>query len=189
MKITQREMTLGIVTLTCVLGGLSWYIVNGKMDEHKANKARIAGLQQDIRLAKARVKMQENWIEELNELQKDLRVFDTEQKSVSPELMKTVNLIAKKHNLNITRSQPRGEKPTGDLFELAINCTWEAKLSELVNFMTELQQQGVRYDVRTLNVTPVGRNTGRLKGNMVIHCAYTRKPGGAQPTADQQAKN
>jgi len=189
MKISQREMTLGIITLTCVLGGFSWYIVNGRMEEHKANKTRIQNLKQDIRLAEARIKMQENWIEELNELQQDLRVFDTQQKSVSPELMKTVNTIARKHNLNITRSQPRGEKPTGDLFELAINCTWEAKLDALVDFLTELQQQGVRYDVRTLNVTPVGKNSGRLKGNMVIHCAYTRKPSGAKPAADQQAKN
>ena len=52
----------------------------------------------------------------------------------------------------------------------------------MVGFLTDLQQQGVRYDVRQLNVTPVGKNTGNLKGNMVIHCAYTRKP--ATPKAN-----
>ncbi|WP_372796373.1 hypothetical protein [Pontiella sp.] len=184
MKITKREMTLGVITLACVLGGLTWYVINGKADAHKAKKTEIANLRQEIRIANTRIKLQEEWIEELNELQQDLRVFDTKQKSVSPELMKTVNTIAKKHDLDISRSQPRSEKPTGDLFELGINCTWSGKLDALVDFLTELQQQGVRYDVRTLNVKPMGKNTGKLTGNMIIHCAYTRKPGEERTVAN-----
>lgn len=175
MKISKREMTLGIATLTCVLVGITWYMVDSKTEEWKAKKVEIEKLEQQIRLNQRRIKMQEEWIAELNELQKDLRVFNTKQKSVSPELLKTINAIAGKHGLEITRSQPRGEKPTGNLFELGINCTWQGTLESMVGFLTELQQQGVRYDVRTLNVTPVGKNTGKLKGNMVIHCAYTRK--------------
>ena len=180
MKISQREMILGVATLTAVLGLITYAIVNGKTEAYQANKTEIDSLNQQIRLDQRRIKMQDEWIAELNELQKDLRVFDTKQKSVSPELMKTVNTIAKKHNLDITRNQPRGEKPTDDLFELGINCTWEGKLKALVGFLAEIQQQGVRYDIRSLNVAPVGKNTNRLKGNMVINCAYTRKPGVAK---------
>lgn len=180
MKISQREMILGVVTMTALLTGLTYGIVNKRIDAHEAKATEIQSLKQEIRLNERRIKMQDEWIAELNELQKDLRVFDVKQKSVSPELMKTVNLIAKKHELNISRTQPRGEKPTDDLFELGINCTWDGKLDALVGFLAELQQQGTRYDVRTLNVTPVGKNTGRLKGNMVIHCAFTRKPNAAQ---------
>lgn len=176
MKISPREMILGVITLTAVLAGATWYIVDGKADEYKAKKTKITQLNQEIRLNKLRIRMQDEWISELDVLQQDLRVFDAKQKSVSPELMKTVNTIAKKHELGISRSQPRGEKPTDDLFELAINCTWDGKLDALVGFLAELQQQGVRYDVHSLTVNPVGKNTNRLKGNMVINCAYTRKP-------------
>jgi Tfp pilus assembly protein PilO len=186
MKITQREMILGVVSLTALLAGLTYGMVNGKVDAHKAKKTEMENLKQEIRLNERRIKMQDEWINELNELQKDLRVFDTKMKNPSPELMKTVNTIAKKHQLNINKTQPRGEKPTDDLFELGINCTWEGGLESLVGFLTEIQQQGVRYDVRTLNVSPVGKNTNRLKGNMVLHCAYTRKPGGAKK---ETAKN
>ncbi len=91
--------------------------------------------------------------------------------------MKIIKSISRNHGLDITRSQPYGEKPTGDLFELGINCTWQGNLDSMVGFLADLQKQGVRYDVRTLNVKPLGRNTGKLTGNMVIHCAYTRKPG------------
>jgi Tfp pilus assembly protein PilO len=180
MKITQREMILGVVTLTFILGGLTWYVINGKIDDHKSKKTRIESLRQNIRVDQNRIKMQDEWIAELNELQKDLRVFDTKQKSVSPELMKTINTIAQKHGLNISRSTPQGEKPTDDLYELNINSTWDGKLEAVVGFLSELQQQGVRYDVRRLNITPVGKNTGRLKGNMMISCAFMRQANAGQ---------
>ncbi|VGO15275.1 hypothetical protein PDESU_03857 [Pontiella desulfatans] len=176
MKISQREMILGVATLAAGLAWLTWYIVSNKMDEYKAKATEIEKLERQISFNQKAIKMQEDWLGELNELQKGLRVFDTKQKSVAPELMKTIKQISDKHGMDITRNQPRSEKPIGDLFELAINCTWQSDLEAMVDFLAELQQQGVRYDVRTLNVKPVGNNTGKLGGNMLIHCAYTKKP-------------
>lgn len=180
MKITQREMMLGVVTLACVLVGTTWYAVDRKTEKWKSKKTQIENLRQQISLHQNAIKMQDNWMGELEVLQQDLRVFDDDQRSVSPQLMKTIKEISSNHGLEITRSQPYGEKPTGNLLELGINCTWQASLDALVGFLTELQQQGVRYDVRTLNIQPVGKNSGKLKGNMVINCAYTRQslPGG-----------
>ncbi len=176
MKISQREMIISVATLATVLGGATWWMIDGKIDEWKAKAIEVEKLEQQIRLDQRRIKMQEQWLGELNNLQKDLRVFDVKQRSVAPELMKTIKTISNKHGVDITRHQPRGEKPTGDLFELGINCTWQGALESMVGFLAELQQQGVRYDVRTLNVQPLGKNSGKLKGNMVIHCVYTRKP-------------
>ncbi|MCF7816866.1 MAG: hypothetical protein K9M54_03190 [Kiritimatiellales bacterium] len=175
MKITQREMTLGVVTLAALLAGLAWYIVDSKVDDWKSKANEIQKLEQQINLHQNAIKMQENWMDELTALQKDLRAFDNLQHSVAPELMKTIKSISSKYGLEITRTQPYNEKPTGDLYEIGINCTWEGSLDAMVHFLTELQQQGVRYDVRQLNVTPVGKDSGKLKGNMVIHCVYTRK--------------
>lgn len=175
MKITQREMMLSVVTLAAVLGGTTWYMVDSKVEEWRSKAGTIEKAEQQIRHYQAAIKMQENWLDELHTLQEGLRIFDIAQRNVSPELMKTVKTISSKYELDITRSQPYPEKPTGDLFELGINCTWQGPLDAMVGFLTELQQQGVNYDVRQLNVTPVGKNTGKLKGNMVIHCAYTKK--------------
>ena len=175
MKITQREMTLGVVTLACVLVGMTWYAVDRKVETWKSKKTQIENLRQQISLHQNAIKMQDNWMGELEVLQQDLRVFDDDQRSVSPQLMKTIKGISNAHELEITRSQPYGEKPTGNLFELGINCTWQGTLDAVVGFLTDLQQQGVRYDVRTLNIQPVGKNSGKLKGNMVINCAYTRQ--------------
>ena len=175
MKITQREMVLGVITLAAVLGGITWYFVDSKVDDWKAKAVAIEKAEQQIRHNQAAIKMQEDWLDELSTLQSGLRNFDVGKRSVSPELMKTIKEISNKYELDITRSQPYTETPTGDLFELGINCTWQGTLEAMVSFLAELQQQGVNYDVRQLNVTPDGKNTGMLKGNMVIHCAYTRK--------------
>ena len=175
MKISKREMTLGVLTLAAVLAGTTWYIVDSKAEEWKGKALEIEKLEQQIRLHQNAIKMQEEWLGELNELQSQLPVFDTQNRSVSPELMKTIKALASKHGVAILKSYPRGEKSTGNLFELGINCTWEGSLKAMVGFLTDLQQQGVRYDARMLSVTPIGKNTGKLRGNMMIHCAFTRK--------------
>jgi Tfp pilus assembly protein PilO len=180
MKISQREMMLGAATLAAVLCGTTWYMVDSKLGTWKNKKIEIANTRQQISQHNTAIKMQEDWLDDLKELQKDLRVFNDNKRSVSPELMKTIKQISSKYGLNITRSQPHSERKTDDLFELGINCTWEGSLEAMVGFLADLQQQGVRYDVRTLNVTPAGKNTGQLKGNMVIHCVYTRKTSAAK---------
>ena len=183
MKISEREMILGVATLACVLAGATWYGVSGKTEEWKSKKTEIEQLKIQIARHQAAIRMQNNWRSELAELEKDLRVFDPDQRSVSTELMKTIGDIAEKHGLAITKTNPFNEKPTGDLFELGINFTWEGKLDALVGFLAELQQQGGRYDMRSLNIVPVGNNTGKLKGNMIINCAYTRRAVAETPAA------
>lgn len=176
MKISEREMTLGVVTLAALLLGGTWYVIGNRMDVWKARKSEIETLRKRMSLHSNAIKMQGQWLGDLNELQKELRFFEADQKSVSPELMKTIKDLSDKHRLDITRSRPESnEKQIGDLFELGINCTWEGSLKALIDFLGDLQQQSVRYDVRTLNITPVGNKTGLLKGNMVINCAYTRQ--------------
>ncbi|HSR88158.1 MAG TPA: GspMb/PilO family protein, partial [Pontiella sp.] len=168
-----------------VLGGTTWYVVDKKVETWQSKKTQIEKLRQQISLHRNAIKMQDNWMGELEILQQHLRVFDDDQRSVSPQLMKTIKEISSKHELEITRSQPYDEKPTGNLLELGINCTWQGTLEALVGFLADLQQQGVRYDVRTLNIQPVGKNSGKLKGNMVINCAYTRQ---AQPTDGENSQ-
>jgi hypothetical protein len=113
MKISQREMILGVATLAALLTGLTWYIVDNKMDEYHAKAAEIEKLKQQIGFHKNAIKMQENWLGELNALQEDLRVFDINQKSVSPELMKTIKEISSAHGLDINRNQHVARRARG----------------------------------------------------------------------------
>ena len=176
MKINNREMILINISVTTILFGLLWMLIENKTPEYKNKKIEIERIESQIRLDQRRISMQKKWINELNLLQKNLTTFDYSQKSVSPQLMQTIKNLAIKQGVEITRSQPYPEKPTGDLYEMGINCTWNGELSAIVKFLTELQQKGVQYDIRTLNISPDGKKNNLLKGNMVIHCAYLRNP-------------
>ena len=175
MNISPREMKLAITTMAVVLVASSWYLIDSKLPQWEEMERAETQARQQIHRYKTAIKMEPRWTADLEKLQSQLRVFPVSHRSVSPELMKTIKSISARHGLDITRSQPYAEKSTGDLFEMGINCTWQGELKALVGFLAELQQQGVRYDVRQLNITPVGRKSSALKGNMVVHCAYIRK--------------
>jgi hypothetical protein len=174
MKISEREMILLVLSIATILFGGTWYYVDSKVPEYKNKQIEIERIEAQIRLDHRRISMQENWIDTLKSLQKDLKIYDINQKSVSPQLMQIIKNISTKHGIRIIRNQPYAEKPTGDLFEMGINCTWQGDLPSIVGFLTELQQKGVQYDIRTLNISPEGKKSGQLKGNMVIHCAYIK---------------
>ena len=91
MKISQREMILGVATLAAVLSGTTWYIVDSKVGEWRAKANTIEKAEQQIRHYQAAIKMQENWQDELNALQDGLRVFDAGKSSVSPDLMRFIS--------------------------------------------------------------------------------------------------
>ena len=93
MKITQREMGLGVITLAAVLAGTTWYIVDSKIDVWKAKANEIEKTEQQIHHYQTAIKMQENWLDDLNTLQAELRVFEDNQRSVSPELMKNIKKV------------------------------------------------------------------------------------------------
>lgn len=176
MNISKREVQLGIITLVSILVGGTWYYADSKIAEWKGMQLQIEQTKNKIRLDQGAISMQGTWMEELSGLQSNLRVFDL-NKNVSPDLQEVLRKISKKYDFQITQFRPQNEKRLGDLFELGINCSWEAELESLVKFLAELQLQGVNYDVRTLTITPAQtqKDKEKLRGTMMIFCAYTRK--------------
>ena len=55
-----------------------------------------------------------------------------------------------------------------------LGAVGQGNLAAITGFLVDLQQQGVRYDVRTLNILPNGKKKGQLKGTMLIQCAYIK---------------
>ena len=174
MTVSKREMTLGVIALAALLGGATWYLIDGKHDQWKGMAGEIERTQRQIHLYRRAIERQEDWTQELDRLQSQLPKYKNDRRSVGPDLMKTIKACARRHGLSVLKNTPYPEKKIGNLYETGINLSWEASLEGIVAFLADLQNQGVRYDVRQLNVQPVGKNSGKLKGNMVIYCAYVR---------------
>ena len=175
MKISDREMWLIFSAYLIICIYLTYSYIKGKNAIYENNQTKISTLSSKINIYNRYIKMNKVWEKELLKLEENIQQFGVDEKSISSKLMQTIKNIASKNGVNITRSQPFDENPIGDLFEIGINCTWNSDLKAIINFLVELQENNLKYDVKTINISPDTNNSGNLKGNMVIECAYKRK--------------
>ena len=190
MNISTREMGLAWVTaMVLILAGTYWFGQPKAKAWKDAAKEREA-LGWRMKEIDHLLGDQTNVNQRLAALRKQLPQHP-QGKDVTAELLMTLERTAQQHGLILLRREPEKEKSVGDLYEVAINCTWESNLDGLVHFLYALQVQGAILDIRQLTVAPGQGGPDRLKGNFTVDCAYTRLASGreAVPQGPGQAKN
>ena len=173
MKVTKREFTLAWVTLAAILIGVSYLLGEPMLKKWRENSAEKERYQVRIEKAERTLKQRNNWLSRFKHLKNDLPQHPT-GKDVTSELLKTLERTAQENGLTLLRREPQKEKNVGDLYEVAINCTWEGELESLTRFLYAVQTKGAILDIHQLTVTPATRKQGRLKGNFTVDCAYSR---------------
>jgi len=177
MKMSKREIIIGMVTLAMVLFGFTYWMAGSKISEQQEMAAEKTRLRRQIKLHKRILKEKKDWIGRLGALQAELPVYDR-RIPVSVMLSKEIKRMADDHGLDLTRTQPGDEKKIGSLHELNVHCEWLGDLDAVVHFLYDLHSQGIRFDVRQINIKPVAKQEGMLKGSMDISCAYRRAEDG-----------
>lgn len=173
MKMSKREIIIGIVTMATILFGITYSLAGSKIGrQHEQAKEKTRLLRQ-MKIHKRILETKESWTGRLDELKTQLPVYDTKI-SVTGEILKLIKRMADQNRLDLTQSRPAPEKQIGSLYELSITCDWEGELDALVHFLHGIHSQGLRFDIRELNVRPDARRAGILRGNMIIDCAYRR---------------
>ena len=173
MKMSKREIIIGMVTLAMVLFGFTYWMAGSKISEQREMASEKTHLRRQIKLHKRILKEKKNWIGRLEALQSALTVYDR-RTSVSVMLSKEIKRMADDHGLDLTRTQPGDEKKIGSLHELNVYCEWLGDLDAVVHFLYALHSQGIRFDVHQISIKPVAKQEGMLKGSMNINCAYRR---------------
>jgi hypothetical protein len=180
MKISKREGILGLVTLAAVLFTVTVWLADSRLAEQRRMRDDKERLLREIKLHQRILAEKDNWAVRLQELQKQVPVY-SEKSSVSSEMLKLISSMANGHSLDLIRTQPYREEQVGSLYELGVNCDWEGTLDSLVRFLYDLQQQGLRFDVRQLTAQPHAQRDQILKGSMTIDCAYRKEPAAQTP--------
>ncbi len=173
MKMSRREMMIGVATLFTLLFGVTYWLGGSKIAEHREMREQKDRLTRQIELDKRILQEKEGWTERLAELQEQLPVYDRKV-YVTGEIQKQIKRIADKNKLDFTKSRSDAEKRAGSLYELSVACDWEGELDALVHFLYEINEKGLRFDVRELSVRPDAKRAGILRGDMTIACAYRR---------------
>ncbi len=173
MKMSKREIIIGMVTLAAVLFGFTYWMGGSKISEQKEMASEKVRLRRQIKLHKRILEEKENWIDRLNALQAELPVYD-ERIPVSVLLSKEIKGLADEHGLNLTRTVPEPEKKVSTLYEVNVSCKWTGDLEALTHFLYALHSKGIRFDVQKIDIKPVAKQQGMLNGSMNIACAYRR---------------
>jgi Tfp pilus assembly protein PilO len=173
MKISKRETILLLLALAALLFGLTYWMAGSRIQAQKTLGEEKERLRRQIELHKRILAEQTNWTHRLQELQTQLPVYG--DVAVTAELLKEIKRTADSHGLDLVRTQPYREEQIGALYELGVNCNWEGELEALVRFLYDLHTQGIRFDVRQINIQPDAQRDGILKGSMIIDCAYRRE--------------
>lgn len=173
MKITSREMTLGLITLTVALFGGTVLLARPRLTEWQRLKQARARLKNQIRRDRELVAKRAEWQARFAALNNAMPQYGTDQKT-DILWLSTIDSVARKHGLEIRRIEAREERQQGDIYELPIECNeWEGSLDALVHFLFDLQSRGAMLDMRFLLIKPKAGKV--LRGRFSLSCAYTRE--------------
>ena len=172
MKVSPRESVLALVTLTCLLFGVTAVVVRPRIEELRKLRDDMDNVAKRVaayeRLVATRPKVEE----EFRALSDMLPGFPASKK-MDVHWLSVMDTIARRHNVRISKRQVEPERQLEDVFELPIDCKeWEATLDSIVHFLFDLQNEGAMLDVRNLYIKPKGK--GLLRGRFLLYCAYTR---------------
>ena len=175
---TRREVTLALVTALAVLGGLTYWIVSNKVPAIRDAAKERTLIEKKMTVNQRLIRKQKPLMAELNGIINTLPQHD-KNKDVKYALLQEISQQAEATQFNIIRRVPGEERKVGntELYELAVECTFESTTQPLVLFLYNLQAKGAVMNVSELQIkqssTSAARK-GQLKGSFVVDFAYSR---------------
>lgn len=183
MSISNREILLSWFVGLLILASASYWFIAPRVriwQEIKESRKQVA---ERIALSNRLLQSQGQWTKRIDALKTKLTKYAAD-KDATADYLKVMERVAKESGLNLVQRRPQKEKQHGDLYELAIDCTWEGTLEALVRFLFALERENVTMDVEDLTVSLMPGGKGQVKGNFVLICVYVRE--GAPPAAGKK---
>jgi Tfp pilus assembly protein PilO len=175
MTLSPREMILAVVTACVVLVGGAWYFGGPALDAWSEARTNARKAIDERRLAQRLIEQRPEWEARYAALRARIPQYGPTD-PVTADMLRTVKRLADEHGVSISRIEPDREKVTGDLSEVAIDCSWESELEPLIRFLYAVQTHPAILDVRQLTVSPAQGGGDRLRGSFTVFFAFSRGP-------------
>jgi Tfp pilus assembly protein PilO len=178
VSISSRELNLAWFAAVAVVLALTYFFGESKLAAWREVAKESGTYGSRILVAQRMLDQRDEWNQRLDQHRAELPLHPLD-KDVTTELIKTIERMAQENGLVLLRRDSDPERSVGSLYEVAINCTWEGTLEQLIGFLYAVQIKGAILDIQQLQVTPVSGHPGRLKGSFTVDCAYTRGAAGS----------
>lgn len=176
MIFSRRDFTLVMIMLGVLLAGFTYLIAAPLAGNWRQSAALRDRLDRDRAIGEKILRSRGEWEQQLEGMRATLPKYRPDER-VGAELLKQVRKLADENRVITSRITPDQETNIGDLYEQAIEVTWEASLDPLVRFLYAVQVAGATLDIRQMTMAPAQGDL--LKGNLKIYFAYQR----AEPEA------
>lgn len=186
MIFSRRDFNMVIIMIIVLVAGLTYLLADPMIRQWRETSTVLERLALDRSVAQRLLNNRPELEGRLAGLRATLPSYGKTE-AVGAELLRQVRRLADENRVTTTRITPDQEKSIGDLYEQALECTWEADLDSFVRFLYAVQIAGATLDIRQMTVTPAAGN--RLKGNLKMFFAYARIDAAAveEGTADVPA--
>lgn len=179
MKLSSRELALGGLTCMVILLGLSYWFGKPRVATWRELADNRKALERRIGISERVIEQKDEWEKRLDALRTRLSRHPAD-KDATADYLRILERVARENNVTLARRRARREERHGDLYELRIDCTWEADLDSLVRFLHGLEREQATMDVDDLTIAHVAGSDDRLRGDFTLICVYTRNDGGGQ---------
>ena len=171
MIFSRRDYHMVLMIIGVLLLGLTYLIGEPMVSQWKEVNDARTHVNRDKAFAERLLTTRAKWEGKLTGLRSTLPSYEMNE-AVGAELLRKVRGLADENRVTTTRITPNEEENTGDLYEQALEVSWESGLEPLIRFLYDVQIAGATLDIRQMTVTPAKGQ--RLKGNLKIFFAYTR---------------
>jgi hypothetical protein len=174
MKLSSRETFMLWITLFTILFAVSYWYMEPKIENIREFKKAQRSLKEEIELYKKIVARKPEAEKRLSEVRSKLSSYPPDQ-DVTADYMKVLERLVKEHDVTLIQRKPQKEKRQSNLYELAIDCTWEAELNSLIKFLHAMSKEQMTMEIKDITISLIGAGKSRLKGNFTLLCLYTRE--------------
>ena len=174
MNASRREIVLGISTAVVVLGALTWWMVEPRIEEWNSLGAKAGSLEMLVAKAERISARKPELMRRLDQI-KALLPVHPEGLDLKPRMLQQVKQVADAQKVMLGSMRPKEEKITAQtgLSEQSIDCTFEGGFADFIRFLYDIESQGPVMAIRQAGMRS-DQQPGRLKGTLSVDFAYAR---------------
>ncbi len=172
MTLNQREQILvGAIAGLAVLFG-TWAAGAALANRWREQSHKILSRQRELASMQAAIRSRPQWVAQTEQLRQGLRQQQRfEQMS---DLLKQLEDVAKSAGIAISARRPLPTEEHGGYRELAVQCSFEASIQSVVQFLFALQTETGLITVEQLQLAPRPDNVSILRGDIQLRALSER---------------
>ena len=167
MKITKRERSLLVISVTAIVLGLNYLLIVPMIRNWRETGTKLSRQRREVAGMKGVIAQKPQWQKEYDELKQSLGQRSERFDHVS-DVMAKINQVAGSSGVVISVRRPMLEEDKGLYRVLPVQCTIEANTDSLVKFLFALQTGAGFVSVEQLRVSPRPENPTILRCDIQV---------------------